>query len=340
MFNKRSILPTLLLMVLVGTASCAVKGREEEATTPTGGNTMSSAVIQSLSDDMQQLIALAQAFDSTTLHSLDVPVSGCVGSECDAVAQACDLFNQAEFIISSYFIKKASYISAGLDTSALDAAINAVGEATFSDGTCVNCILNDTNELSNLKSVCSVLISSTTLLLQSQMGQLQTQMSSMQQTLIDAVNNGIPGPTGAQGAQGSTGAMGSTGPQGSAGPAGATGPQGIAGPQGPIGPQGIKGATGAAGPAGATGPTGAKGATGATGPIGVPGATGSVGATGPTGEQGNPACFRTGYCVAPPPSFSCCGGGAGVWFQAAQASTPFGCDDADWASGSFSSLCE
>jgi len=337
MFNKNFIIPMLVSALLITTASCAVKGRDESTTANTGGNTMSQAVIQSLTGDMQQLTALAKAFDSTTLHGLAVPESGCTGSACDAVTQACDLFNQAEFLISSYFIKRASYITAGLDTSALDAAIAEVGAATFSDGTCVNCILNDTNELSNLKSVCAVLVSSITLLLQNQMGQLQTQMASMQQTLIDAVNNGIPGPTGAVGLQGATGPMGSTGLQGLAGPAGSTGAQGVAGPQGAIGPQGLRGVTGPAGVAGATGPVGA------TGPIGVAGPTGSRGSTGPTGSaglQGNPACFRTGQCTTPPTGFDCClPSRLGVWFQAGTAASIIaGCQDSDYST--FSALCE
>jgi hypothetical protein len=294
---------------------------------------MSTAMTQSLTSDLQQLTEQAQAFDSTTLHTLAVPASGCSGSACDAVTQACDLFNQAEFLISSYFIKRASYVAAGLDVTQVEAAINAVGAATFSDGTCVDCILNNTTDLSNLNSVCNVLISSTTLLLQNQMAQLQTQMASMQQTLIEAANNGIPGPTGPQGVKGATGAMGSTGPQGAAGPQGIQGPQGL---QGPPGAQGIQGLSGAMGPQGALGPTGPTGATG-IGSAGSTGPTGPTGTIGPTGPDGRNACFTTGTCgINDPPTghgWACsCNG---VWFAAGTSSGV--CMDSDYAS--FSVIC-
>jgi hypothetical protein len=333
MLNKRFILPMIVLTLLITTTSCAVKGRDENTNSNTGGNTVSAAVVQSLTDDMQQLTALAQAYDSATLHGLDVPASGCSGAACEAVTQACDLFNQAEFIISSYFIKSTGYINAGLDITQVKAAVDAVGAATFSDGTCIDCILSSTDKLSNLRSVCAVLISSTTLILQGQMGLLQTQMASMQQTLIDAVNNGIPGPTGPIGAQGATGAMGSTGPQGAAGPQGATGPIGHIGATGATGPAGPHGVTG---PTGTIGPTGHTGATGATG-IGSAGVTGPTGAMGPQGDQGYQACNRTGYCSSPPAGYSCCGGGAGVWFQAGVSSSLIGCSETDYTT--FSSMC-
>jgi len=302
MLNKKLILSILLVGFVLATASCAVKSRDEEATS-TGDTGSSNSITQTLQLDMEQLLSLAQAFDSATLATLAVPASGCTGNACVAVTESCDLFSQGEFIISSYYVKKENYISAGLDTTQVESAINAIEAATYSDGTSIESILNDTNALSSLRSVCAVLISSTTLLLQNQMSQLQVQMASMQQTLISAVNNGIPGPTGAVGAVGATGAMGSTGPTGAAGPAG---------PTGAIGHTGPTGAAGAAGPTGAQGVTGSIGAQGATGPAGATGAAGAVGAagaTGATGADGWSSLIQLSESVGPLP---CANGGVQI----------------------------
>lgn len=290
MINKKIIIPILLTAFIVALASCAVKSRDEEATSTGGDTGNSTSITQTLQLDMEQLLALAQAFDFAALNALAVPASGCTGNACVDVTSACDLFSQGEFIISSYYIKRANYVSAGLDLAQLEEAINAIEAAQYHDGTTIQSILNDTDALSNLRATCSVLISSTTLLLQNQMSQLQVQMASMQQTLISAVANGIPGPTGSAGPVGATGPMGATGPNGSAGPAGA---------QGPIGHTGATGAAGAQGPTGAKGATGSAGAVGATGPAGATGATGAagaVGATGAAGEDGYTSLIRlTGF---------------------------------------------
>ena len=279
MLKTNIILSTVAAGLILSLASCAVKGRDEETTTSSDNNnsTPSNAITQSLQSDLNQLLSMAEAYDFTALHGLDVPEAGCTGEACATVTQACDLFSQGEFIISSFYIKRDNYVSAKLNIEALEAAIAAVKAAKYADGTSIESILNNSTELSNLRSVCSVLISSTTLLLQSQMGQLQTQIASMQQALITAVNNGIPGPVGPAGAQGATGPMGEMGPQGNAGPQGATGPQGTVGPTGP------RGTTGAPGVAGPQGVTGATGRTGATGPQGATGATGPDGAAGNNG---------------------------------------------------------
>lgn len=306
MLNKKVIIPILLAGFILTTASCAVKSRDEEATSTGGGTGTSNSISQTLQLDLDQLLALAQAFDSTTLNSLDVPASGCIGNTCVAVTSSCDLFSQAEFIISSYYIKRANYVAAGLDVTQVEAAINAIEAATYADGTSIQNILNDTNELSNLRSVCSVLISSTTLLMQNQMSQLQVQMASMQQTLISAVANGIPGPTGPTGLPGATGGMGPSGPTGPAGPAGA---------QGPIGPHGPSGATGATGPigihglVGATGATGVTGTTGATGATGTAGAAGAAGATGAAGADGWTSLISLSVSLPPLP---CSNGGVQI----------------------------
>ena len=279
MSRKKIILPVLLAGFMLVITSCAVKSRDESTVSTGGNNNTSNVIIQAMLADMQQLLSLAQAFDFTAFHALEVPAAGCTGNDCIAVTSACDMFSQAEFLVSSYNIKRANYASAGIDTSALETAINAVKNATYSDGTSVEDILNSTSALSNLNSVCSILISSTTLLLQNQMSVLQTQMASMQETLITAVNNGIPGPTGSVGPTGATGGMGVAGPIGPAGPAGAIGATGPAGASGARGLQGVQGVAGATGATGATGVAGAVGATGHTGATGATGATGTDGYT-------------------------------------------------------------
>jgi hypothetical protein len=52
---------------------------------------------------------------------------------------------------------------------------------------------------------------------------------------------GLPGPSGAQGLQGQAGPQGEIGPQGPQGPMGPAGPQGQTGAQGPAGPEGPAG---------------------------------------------------------------------------------------------------
>jgi len=330
--NKKFVLPILLAGLMLMTASCAVKSRDESNATTGNNNTVTNSIAETLQLDMQQLLSLAQAFDFATLHSLNVPASGCTGSACVAVTESCDIFSQAEFIISSYYVKKDNYVAAGLDVTQVEAAINAIEVATYSDGTSVQSILNNTDALSNLRSVCSVLISSTTLLLQNQMAQLQVQMASMQQTLISAVANGIPGPTGVTGPAGATGAMGGTGPQGPAGPAGSPGTIGHTGANGATGPTGPQGQHGTNGTNGSNGTNGANGATGANG---ANGATGAIGATGATGSQGPESCFRTGTCGSTNPpvghGWSCT---TGVWFAAG--TSVAGCPDADFTT--FSNL--
>lgn len=117
------------------------------------------------------------------------------------------------------------------------------------------------------------------------------------ETLVDAFNAGIggpTGPTGSTGAQGVTGPTGATGPTGDASTVpGPTGPTG-SGPTGPTGPTGdastVPGPTGPTGQTGATGATGPTGANstvpGPVGPTGVAGPTGAIGPTGATGPFG------------------------------------------------------
>lgn len=105
----------------------------------------------------------------------------------------------------------------------------------------------------------------------------------VEETNMEFVQTGGPGP------QGETGETGAQGPQGTQGPTGATGSQGATGDTGPTGatgaqgPQGVQGDTGPTGPQGLTGDTGSTGATGAQGPQGDPGTTGATGATGADG---------------------------------------------------------
>ena len=97
---------------------------------------------------------------------------------------------------------------------------------------------------------------------------------------------GATGPTGAVGATGSTGAVGATGQVGATGSTGLIGVTGLTGAVGATGATGSVGPTGPVGTTGATGPVGATGATGVAGPTGPVGATGSTGAVGPTGSTG------------------------------------------------------
>lgn len=322
-----SVIFTLLIL-----NSCAVK-KETENTTY-----RDSASVQSLQADFDNLLTTSQGIDVSSLSSLAVPEPGCIGQACLAVSEACSIFNSIEFVIFNYSIKRLLYYEAGLNVALLDTEVERLNAGVFSDGTTIEAVLNNVNELVYVRNACTVQQTSATYALQQQMAVLEADVDILNNSIADAIANGLEGPqgpagaTGATGAQGAQGIQGAAGPMGPQGPAGATGATGATGPQGPQGSQGPTGLTGPAGPAGATGATGATGSTGATGPAGPAGATGAQGA------PGNAACFKTGYCASPPTGHSCCGGGAGVWFQAGvdDDGTP-GCDDSEYTS--FSSMC-
>jgi hypothetical protein len=111
---------------------------------------------------------------------------------------------------------------------------------------------------------------------------LAREVCRRRERVVDPVELGMVGPTGATGPAGLTGPPGTTGATGAAGGAGPTGPTGTTGPSGPTGAAGPTGPTGLAG---ATGSPGATGPTGATGDTGDPGPTGATGATGTNGAQ-------------------------------------------------------
>ena len=122
--------------------------------------------------------------------------------------------------------------------------------------------------------------------------------------IIQAGPAGATGAVGATGVAGATGVTGATGMNGATGPTGAVGATGATGAIGPTGANGLNGATGLAGVTGATGATGAaglNGATGATGVAGLNGATGAIGPIGPTGAAGlNTEAMELPALLVPP----------------------------------------
>ncbi|MFH1222962.1 MAG: hypothetical protein V1647_01295 [Pseudomonadota bacterium] len=271
-FIKYVIGATLVVVLFTGCAA-----READTTSGLSGVNTTSALILSTQQNLQSLLVMAAGFNTSLLNNYAVPVAGCVGVDCESVTAACDLFNQANLIITTYNINQANYVSFGMDTSSLDALMQGILAATYSDGTSLQSIVNDATTASEIQSICTVLLSSTTLVLQAQVLQLEADIAGMQATLVLAIANGVAGPQGATGADGATGPRGFDGAQGAAGP---TGPTGATGATGSTGLQGPQGATGAQGPQGVQGSAGATGAQGIQGIQGIQGVAGAAGADG------------------------------------------------------------